>query len=132
MLASSLIQEMLLHFKNESKSEVVDFEKDVQSLEDLNLHYRESVNATLIETKEILRKLGGRCEDVASINNGLEIIRLTGKIEASRTDGWEECLEIVNGLLKFLSFSKKAIHQIQDSHGKMMSLVTDIARSCAS
>lgn len=124
-LSGQLVREMAKVFSSEKTTH--DAMKDDQEfLKELAETYRASVSNTVMRTQDVIRTFGSSCNDVAAINNGLEIIRLTGKIEASRSSEWKACADIIDGLRGFLTFSRDTINQIQSSHFQMKSIL-DVA-----
>jgi len=131
LLASQLVDEMHRLFSSENSNGFTNIESDQVALKTLSDRYNDDVAITMRKTQDVLRRFGSSCAEVTSINNGLEIIRLTGKIEASHTDEWAGCLGIINGLQEFLAFSKKTMSKIQDSHQQMQRIVERISESLA-
>lgn len=122
ILSEMLISEMQVVFEKEHSTQTTR-QQDEKILRELKEQYLESVHATYIKTKEVLRRLGSRSKDVSDINNGLEIIRLTGKIEASRSSELDGCMGIINGLQEFLKISKSSMDEIQNKHREMTKLI---------
>lgn len=123
LLASALQEEMILAFGKEDDNRLTDRGLDQRLLRELSEQYRRKVGESLGRLRLVLAGLSKNVEGLTGMLNGLEIIRLNGKIETSRVNGGSGFAGVIEQLQAFLLGLRRNLVSIDDAgHGMQDSM----------
>jgi len=122
--SSNLIDQMVYFFDTSEKgSEHINTSKESVILNDLSNGYNESVKESFQTLITIINQLCKSTENLLTIINGLEVVRITGKIEMARIDDSQKIFTTLNNDLKvFVDVLKNGLKEIQISSQQMGSI----------
>jgi aerotaxis receptor len=124
-VASSILQqEMIRFFKKESDVGPVDLELEMSFLWNLYNAGLSKATSAVKTAESVLGQFQSSCEELKQLSLGLEIVRLTGKIEASKIN---QRIPEVSHLLEELSNFKSSLSLTIDELDKLSNLMRDHA-----
>ncbi len=122
--SSNLIEQMVYFFDTSEKgSEHINTSKESIILNNLSNGYNESVKESFQTLITIINELCKSTENLLTIINGLEVVRITGKIEMARIDDSQKIFTTLNNDLKvFVDVLKNGLKEIQITSQQMGSI----------
>jgi aerotaxis receptor len=128
MLCAAVLQsEVVEFFKHETDAGPVDIKSEMGSLERIRTVGIRNVNQGLLEIIQEFDRFQKVCEGLRGGAAGLEIVRLTGKIEVSRLNDERQQLDhLINQLLAFKRYLDKSILDVADFGRSIQGLSKDI------
>lgn len=122
--ANYLISEIVDAFINEKRNNYVNTEDELKYLYDLKSSYELQVAKTLVKVNGTLNEFARICKNLRDIIIYIEVIRLTGKVEISRLDTFQEFNSILNDLNKFQKELTDNMTILQNSLRKSSDIIT--------
>lgn len=124
-VASSILQQEMIHyFEKESDVGPVDLELEMSFLRNLYNSGLSKATSAVKTAESILGQFQSSCEELKQLSLGLEILRLTGKIEASKIN---QRIPEVSHLLEELSNFKSSLSLTIDELDKLSNMMRDHA-----
>ena len=121
--AAKLQKEMIDFFATESRNANVDVKLEADLLNNLAKSYRDQVEKSLRKTVTMIDQLNKTVESLLGMVNGLEIVRITGKIESARgAESLKQFETLLNELKQFVLILKTGLSEIHQSGVSMSSI----------
>lgn len=125
--ARQLMRDMNNFFKNEASGD--DTKNAAQDLEKLSLEYTKASKESVEEIVFVLNKFEKICESLESMGSGLELVRLSGKMEGARLQQSCDVTAMLNDLRAFQSVFSSRLRQMLESQGLIKGLAKDLLKS---
>ncbi len=127
MSAKCLMTEIVSFFRSEPGNEEIDISDETRRLLEQSEKYQNQSKISVIEVLQSLKTFKSVCESVRSSVTGLEIMRLTGKIEAARLGSVSESFNVIIGHLKqFQGVLLSVLDKIEESRYNLEDCSTKI------
>lgn len=128
-ICAALLQtEVFNFFKNEKSSGQIDVQLEMKALEELKQSSIRQAIEDLRHTSNEFSSFGIKCEELKKLSTGLEIVRLTGKIEASKINVESgEFKSLLDELTKFRLFLSKSLDEIENVSTQQKGFVWNMA-----
>lgn len=119
--SSKLIEGMVCFFDtSEVGSEYINTSMESVILNNLSNGYNLNVKESFLSLITIINELCKSTENLLNMINGLEVVRITGKIEMARIDDSQKVFTTLNNDLKvFVDILKNGLKEIQSSSQRM-------------
>lgn len=118
-----LTKDLLDFFKSETKETPIDKNLEMRLLEELSIKGIEQVQDSLNKVEKVFDQFSSIFNEIAKLTTALDIVGITGKIEAVKIDEPEELLGLLNDLMIFKTSLKQSLKEI-DNIGKDLILHT--------
>lgn len=110
-----LTKELLDFFKNETKETPIDKNVEMEFLDGLSRVGIENVKKSLTEVETVFGQFDVIFQEIRKLTTTLDIVGLTGKIEAARIkNDSRDLLGLLEDLMTFKATLKQALHEIDD------------------
>lgn len=125
--ANLLLSEVVEFFKIEVDQEGANKNVELNYLTGLMNYYKNRVSESVKKVIEALVRFESVCNSMRTAATGLEIVRLTGKIEASRIESQKTTLDsLIAQLGEFRNTLMEAFEVIRQSNVELKSLASDL------
>lgn len=115
--ATCLQDEMIRLFSLEASNKNNNSGGDAKLLSNISNLYKKQVEGSIQEALTVLNKQVSILEELQSMVNGLEVVRINGKVESSRFDADEANYnEVLKELQLFISFIRESLSSIQSTN----------------
>lgn len=127
LYVAALQAEAILQFKNESSDNPSDLKSEMSQLERLSREAIQKSIESLFEIQQEFNQYSNVCANLKTVAAGLEIVRLTGKIEVARLSTNREQLDqLIHELFVFKNKLDSAIQEITQLGIKVQEIARNI------
>lgn len=114
MASNLLISEIIEFFKNEEKNDFIDSDKERGYLTYLNKNYQLKSDETFKKAYQTLSQFSAICKDLNSLIIGLEVIRISGRMEIGRLHSAGDLNNLLQELVGFQTVVNKYLNELQN------------------
>ena len=114
--ASELLDEVSSYLEKESKEHEIDGLEEVKHLANT---YRSKSMTNVSEVISVVRKFISISEGLRSLGTGLELVRVTGKIESARLTNSTEAIALLDNLRQFQVVLSEGLREVLDCNATM-------------
>ncbi len=115
--ASQLMEDVIRYLQSENSE--MDIGDDIRDLGFLSDFYIERSQQGVKEIAEVLSRFKQTCESLQAMQAGLELVRLTGKMEIARLNNATSASDLIGELRTFQAKLSEGLNQILDHQKKM-------------
>lgn len=126
MSAAYLLNEVIDFFYKEPQNQFIDNNVELDYLMHLRQSYLEKTNSTLNKVHQTLLNFSSICKGLNSLIIGLEVIRVSGRIEISRLTSSHEFNNLLQELVNFQKLVNKNLNELQALTDKASAAIKEL------